>query len=156
MWPRNSNCFHFVQESGHEFAAQSGQSVWPAAEMLCRYFASLPSLVFLGDGILELGAGVGLPSVYLSKRMRGLGLCPKTLITDASIALCDIVKRNIIKNDLQHVTLKPVIWGELGVRELDVALDAAGMSVSTIIATDTFHRYIEYWFDCYCGCSARN
>ena len=48
-----------------------GGEVWEASILLCAYLRLHPTIVPLSSNVLEIGAGVGLPSLYLLEQRRG-------------------------------------------------------------------------------------
>lgn len=77
-----------------DFQAQSGQCVWPAAEMLCEVCRTELHGLAAGAFVMELGCGVGLPSLFVGKRFPGTRL----LLTDISPALLETTHSNLVLN----------------------------------------------------------
>ena len=76
--------------------------VWPAATLLCQYLEKnidiiIPSAAVSAINILELGAGVGLCSIFLSLLVSKIGLMTHIILTDLPEAI-EGLKNNIFLN----------------------------------------------------------
>ena len=69
-----------------------GLQVWVASLALCDYLVSLPPFED-GTVFLELGCGVGLPSLVLSKAMSCRSLCRTAFMTDVEGPVLDNARR---------------------------------------------------------------
>jgi len=91
----------------------TGQVVWPAAEVLCKYVQHIACTGIEGDFqnkiSLELGAGVGLCGLLLSN------YCKHTVLTDHSEVVMNILQDNISLNVSaleNRVSSLQLTWGE--------------------------------------------
>ena len=76
--------------------------VWPAATLLCQYLEKnidiiIPSAAVSAINVLELGAGVGLCSIFLSLLVSKIGLMTHIILTDLPEAI-EGLKNNIFLN----------------------------------------------------------
>ena len=89
------------------------QQLWPAAKFLCDYFETNPQLIINErqpiTHIIELGAGIGLCGIFLSKLFPQLN---KIIITDLNIAI-PFLEENILINSCQNVEAKILSWGNI-------------------------------------------
>jgi predicted nicotinamide N-methyase len=81
--------------------------VWPAAIALCRFIAANSDL-FINKKVLEFGAGLGLPSLLVSRWATHVTM---TDIADEAV-LC--MQRSIKHNDLQNATASIIDWTHYG------------------------------------------
>jgi hypothetical protein len=90
----------------------TGFVMWPAAIMLSDYISKNPTLVENATSILELGAGCGLAGLTAAamikkKRCDGhtINTSPQdVLFTDYNRTVLENLERNILLNNLQHVS----------------------------------------------------
>lgn len=92
--PDRTRCYPFRVETGC-MAASIGLVMWPAGFLLCEFALDHPRL-FAGKRVLELGAGIGLTSVFVAKHTR-----PSAVIaTDFDVRALRNIDHNFKINEL--------------------------------------------------------
>eukprot|EP00538_Stauroneis_constricta_P007168 CAMPEP_0119564760 /NCGR_PEP_ID=MMETSP1352-20130426/27977_1 /TAXON_ID=265584 /ORGANISM="Stauroneis constricta, Strain CCMP1120" /LENGTH=215 /DNA_ID=CAMNT_0007613547 /DNA_START=57 /DNA_END=701 /DNA_ORIENTATION=- len=110
----------------------SGRQVWCGSMLLAKYFLTqLP----LKRNILELGSGTGLLGMTLSK----LCAATKIVITDGDDDAIELMKRNLIQNELlssnNNIEIQKLVWGQ---DNNDLTLSSFDM----IVAGDVLYKEI--------------
>jgi len=80
--------------------------IWPSAIALTRFLQEHPELI-MGKQVLELAAGLGLPSLYVS------GIAAHVLCSDYDPEAVDFIRKNIGQNQCQHISAACIDWKEL-------------------------------------------
>jgi predicted nicotinamide N-methyase len=89
-----------------EIAAPYWSQVWPAAKALAQFLALHPEYI-AGKNIVELGAGLGLPSLVAAR------YATTVLCTDLAPEAVAVVDESINYLDLKNVCAKTVDWSQL-------------------------------------------
>lgn len=80
--------------------------VWPSAKALAQFLAMQPEWI-AGKNILELGAGLGLPSLVAAQSAN------RVLCTDIAPEAVAVVEKSITYLELKNVYTKTVDWAHL-------------------------------------------
>jgi predicted nicotinamide N-methyase len=112
-------------------------SIWVAAVFLADHIHELGILSDDNMCVLELGAGVGLPSIVLAKHQPSI----KVIVSDyPDEELLTVLKENVLRNEVEKTCMVvPYRWGS----DVSTLLSSASPSTSNnagfdlIIATDT-------------------
>ena len=80
--------------------------VWPASLGLCEFLAD--HLQFIGGKkILELGAGLGLPSLFASQYAK------EVITSDFNPDAVTLMKRSVIENGIKNIECRLLDWNHL-------------------------------------------
>lgn len=82
--------------------------LWPAASFLSDYLDSNSTLLNNQKLIIELGSGIGLVGIFLSKLLEDQNTC--IVMTDLHNAL-DLMNQNIILNNASNIYAMELCWG---------------------------------------------
>ena len=110
--------------------ASFSQFIWPAAPILVKYLISRRSDIHGAKNILELGGGVGLPSIAAGM------LGSNVFLTDKSEnnAWKELAKRNIRENEVESkVRIVPIEWAHFTEEMFELP------KIDYIIASDCFY-----------------
>ena len=91
--------YTFYRDSNH-----IGGSIWLSSIAMILYIQKNNKKNFENKKILELGAGIALPSIFLSK------ISEKIVSSDFDISITNV---NIQKNNCNNIDVKQIIWSEL-------------------------------------------
>ena len=93
--------------------------LWPAALGICEFLSVHPGL-YRGKNVLELGAGLGLPSLLCAMEAASV------LCTDLSEDAMGYARASAILNGLSHVNCRTIDWTK----------DCAGISTEVLLLSD--------------------
>lgn len=94
------------KQAGFALSFPYWAKVWPAAIALCHFLEMRPSL--LRDAfVLELAAGLGLPSVFAASHSR------EVLCTDKEVFAVEMVNASVKQNGLSNVRTAVLDWNQL-------------------------------------------
>jgi len=80
--------------------------VWPSALGMIQFLAENPHY-YVGKEILEIAAGIGLPSFYVSSN------ATKVICSDYMEEAVQLMKKNIEYNQLKRITAMQLDWNDL-------------------------------------------
>ena len=80
--------------------------VWPSAKALADFIAEHPEWL-VNKSILELGAGIGLPSFIAAKYAK------KVLVSDYAPEAVALLEKNIARLELAHMQAACINWNQL-------------------------------------------
>lgn len=80
--------------------------VWPAAQALCEFIAQQPEIV-KDQSVLELAAGVGLPSLLAARFAKSI------VVSDYIGSAVDIIQRSVLHNGFTNVKAHLLNWNTL-------------------------------------------
>lgn len=80
--------------------------VWPAAKALCEFMALQPEIV-KDLSVLELAAGIGLPSLLAARFAKSV------IASDYMEEAVDIIQRSVIHNNCTNVQAQVLDWSAL-------------------------------------------
>jgi predicted nicotinamide N-methyase len=93
--------------------------LWPAALGICEFLSLHPG-IYRGKKVLELGAGLGLPSLLCARE------ADSVLCTDLSADAMGYARASADLNGLNNVNCRVIDWTE----------DCAGMSTEVLLLSD--------------------
>lgn len=88
---------------GQEVAFPFWAKIWPAARAMCM-FLEKESQWIVGKHVLEMGAGIGMPSLCIAKQ------CKELVISDHDDDAILLLEMNINQLELQHVKALKLDW----------------------------------------------
>jgi hypothetical protein len=80
--------------------------IWPAAKTLSIFLSDNPEFI-QSKTVLEIGAGIGLPSFLIANKVKEI------MITDHSIDAIDLIQQNIDHLKLENATAFYLDWNNL-------------------------------------------
>lgn len=99
--------YNWIQENYvHEIGQESfpfWAKLWPSSLALCEFLATNPHIV-QNKTVLELAAGLGLPSILISS------FASSVICSDISTEAIDIVEGSVALNQLTNVSTKVLNW----------------------------------------------
>jgi len=104
--------------------------VWPISEEFCSFIFKNQEL-FHNRSVVELGAGAGLPSLFVA------AFCKDVCLTDADEEVIDIMKYNINLNNCSNAIAKKLRWGDD--KSFDTFKSEAHLAFDVVIGSDIFY-----------------
>jgi predicted nicotinamide N-methyase len=80
--------------------------VWPSAVGLCHFISSRPELI-RGRRVLELAAGLGLPSLY------SVGFAESVCCSDNQTSAMELAMKSVISNGIVNMECRVLDWNQL-------------------------------------------
>jgi predicted nicotinamide N-methyase len=81
-------------------------TVWPAAKALCAFIALHPEMI-KNKTVLELAAGVGLPSLLAARSAKNI------IASDYIPAAVDMMQRSVIHNHIHNMQTAVINWNDI-------------------------------------------
>jgi len=82
----------------------SGKMLWPGSMVACEFIVNHQSW-FQSKTVLELGSGVGLTGLVLSK------ICNSVILTDRNMDSLKLLKQNLSNNEVSNCSCEQLEWG---------------------------------------------
>lgn len=87
--------------------SSTGLTIWRAAEQLCDFIFH-NSFIFEGKTVCELGAGLGVVSILLSK----MNCCEEIVATDGDHDTIDLLTKNCYRTNSSDIKVDYLYWGQ--------------------------------------------
>ncbi len=97
------NTYNVLLENDHSTPFPFWAKIWPSAKAICLFLEKEPQWI-QGKNVLEIGAGIGLPSFTLAP------LASSIIISDYSTEAIALIQKNIQHLQLKNATALCLDW----------------------------------------------